>query len=215
MTTATTTDRAELLETADLLLSSIQMLVSREYGEAFRDHPAESLAVDHRLNLARRAVRDLATASQSPARLAHNTDVVGLRPGGPAQTTTSGREKSPVRGSRPVQQGRSSGLDPIAPGVGSGGGVGGHAAVADADVPGIGSGCKGRADGARPRYFEGGRRLIGRVEMNDQTRPNPTPIGVPKPPLLPKPGPPPPPPPKVAEQLFPWSLSLECPGWRS
>lgn len=145
---------------------------------------------------------------------------------------STGREKSPVRGSRPVQQGRSSGLDPIAPGVGSGGGVAAHAAVADADVPGVLPGCGGRANGAvgaatfdlpptptvpsfdggprvqygladyaRPRYFEGGRRLIGRVEMNDQTRPNPNPIGVPKPPLLPKPGPPPPPPPKVAGLL--------------
>lgn len=82
-----TATRAELLDTSDLLLRSLQVLVRREFGAAFADTPRELGEVVHSLAFLRRSVAELAAASlparQSPGRMA--APLVST-PGGPGST---------------------------------------------------------------------------------------------------------------------------------
>jgi hypothetical protein len=89
----------ELLDTADLLLRSIELLVSREYPAAFPECPAEVGEVKHSLLFTRRALRDLGDAfPQTPARLSLNGE--GQRPGGgPVLTTRPDTGEEPTPGS--------------------------------------------------------------------------------------------------------------------
>ena len=72
---------AELLDTAALLVGSVQLLVDRKFGDAFAHSPAELGEVKHSLKFLRRALEDLGAhslpARQAPRRPRFGPGVAG------------------------------------------------------------------------------------------------------------------------------------------
>lgn len=74
---------AAALDSIDLLLMTAQVVAADKIGNGF---PAERFALTRRLDLARRAVADLAVALKTPAR--QPLDSAAAVPGGPVQSST-------------------------------------------------------------------------------------------------------------------------------
>lgn len=148
--------RAELLDTAALLLGSVQLLVDRKFGDAFAHSPAELGEVKHSLKFLRRALEDLG-AHSLPARRDVPRAALGLRadsmPGGPGPHSSREGTATPHR---------------------LGGVPGVPQPSAAVDVPAGRPGCKGRVGGApgaatqtftlpRPPEFQIGTAAITRT----------------------------------------------------
>lgn len=87
-TAPTPSKRAELLDTADLLLRTLEVLDAREF-DAFADLPAERVAYTSLLYYTRRALANLASAAHvPPARQSDSAPAVGAiaTPGEPGQS---------------------------------------------------------------------------------------------------------------------------------
>jgi hypothetical protein len=163
-TAPTPSKRAELLDTADLLLRTLEVLDAREF-EAFADLPAERVAFTSLLGYTRRAVANLAVAAHvPPARQSDSAPAVGaiatpgepgLKPpflGGTGRPTPS---LGDVFAARPPEAAQVAGADVrvrACPGDGRVGGAPGAATFAPPKPLGP------------PRFTVGARRLVGRVE---------------------------------------------------
>jgi hypothetical protein len=163
-------DKAELLDTADLLLRTLEVLDAREF-EAFADLPAERVAFTSLLGYTRRAVANLAVAAHVlPARQdlgsqANSSSAVATADG-PGLTTRLTPSEEPTPGSAAVLSGAAGSSAGGPPPSGAGADVRVRACPGDGRVggaPGAATFAPPKPAGP-PRFTVGDRRLVGRVE---------------------------------------------------